>query len=434
MNAVAACAGKSQFLKILARVWTTGLWRDGFVVARSIAFCATSAGDLDLAGALFRSSGSPTAYAFNAMIRGHSAGATPSEALLLFRRMLRNSIYPDKFTFPFVFRAIARMSPGNYSIGVAEQHHALLFKHGLSDDLHVQTSILHLYGSLRRIDAARQTFDEMPERGVVSWNVIISVYGTLSENPLNGVILFGRMVNDKLEVNDDTLVAVLQCCAAAGSFLEGKTVHAFMLRHRERPWTIETISSLLRTYVKCGSLNYAQKVFEEMPSRDLSAWTAMIGGAAEHGQGAAAVHLFKRMISQGLKPDALTFTSLLHSCSHSGMVEEGLELFRSMASAYNVEPRVQHYGAVVDLLVRAGMVEEARRLAASTPFELNHFVRSSLLQGMPAELLSVEENELSVEVSNAHARLERWDEVERVRAAMAEIGIRKTPAFSSVRP
>ncbi|CAA7391462.1 unnamed protein product [Spirodela intermedia] len=198
-------------------------------------------------------------------------------------------------------------------------------------------------------------------------------------------------------------------------------------------------------YTKCGSLDDGKKVFETMQTRDVSAWTAMIGGLAEHGRGAEALRLFERMVArEGLKPDAVTFTSLLHACSHSGLVEEGLELFKEMASAHGVVPRLEHYGAVVDLLGRAGLSEEAQRLVDSMPLVPNQVVRGSLLRALlaadedssgynDADLhAELERAELSVEVSNAHARIGSWDEVERVRRVMTEMGIKKAPASSSV--
>lgn len=439
--AMAACTGMRGFLRILARVVTAGLWWDRFVVARAIAFCATSAvaGGLELAGVLFRHAEDPTAFVFNAMIRGHSTGPTPSVAVRLFRRMLERGIYPDKFSFPFLLRACARSTPPGDSPREGEQHHGLLLKHGFGQDLHVQTSLLHMYASLGRISAAAQIFDEMPERGVVTWNAIISAYGKMSENPVGGLILFGRMARNNVEINDDTLVAALLCCAASGSLVNGKTVHGFMTRRRAGPWPVEVGSGLLHMYTKCGSLDCGKKVFDTMQTRDVSAWTAMIGGLAEHGRGAEALRLFEMMVAtEGLKPDAVTFTSLLHACSHSGLVEEGLKHFREMASTHGVEPRVEHYGAIVDLLGRAGLPEEARRLVDSMPLVPNQVVRGSLLR----TLLAADEEpsggdedlqgELCVEVSNAHARVGRWDKVERVRRAMAEMGIKKAPASSSV--
>ncbi|CAA6656030.1 unnamed protein product [Spirodela intermedia] len=260
--------------------------------------------------------------------------------------MLERGIYPDKFSFPFLLRACARSPPPGDSPGEGEQHHGLLLKHGFGKDIHVQTSLLHMYATCGASTRLRRYVGE----------------------PWGGVFLFWRMARDNVEINDDTLVAVLLCCAASGSLLNGKTVHGFMTRRRASPWPVEVGSSLLRMYTKCGSLDDGKKVFETMQTRDVSAWTAMIGGLAEHGRGAEALRLFERMVArEGLKPDAVTFTSLLHACSHSGLVEEGLELFKEMVSAHGVVPRLEHYGAVVDLLGRAGLSEEAQRLVDSMP-------------------------------------------------------------------
>ncbi|MQL88051.1 hypothetical protein Taro_020598 [Colocasia esculenta] len=448
VSAIAACPCVPAFRPILARLITAGLWRDRFVVARAVAFCATSAvdpGALDLAGVLFRHADAPSAFAYNAMIRGHSAGPTPPEALRLFRRMLRRGLFPDRFAFPFLLRACAR-SEHSAGLGDGESYHALLLKHGFGTDLHVQTSLLHMYASLGHVDVARQVFEEMPTRSTVTWNSILTGHAKMSETPEEGLLLFGEMAWAKVEMNEHTLVAALLCCAASGSLLFGKCVHGFITRRRDGPWSVELGSSLLRMYVKCGGLDGGRKVFQTLPSRDVSAWTAMIGGLAEHGHGPEALRLFDRMLTvERLNPDSVTFTSVLHACSHSGLVEEGLKVFNEMAVVHGVEPRVEHYGAMVDLLGRAGRVEEARSLIESMPFAPNQVVWGALLNSCLAgggdELLGrhhhvltegLEGGALFVEISNAYAKVGRWEEVGKVRTGMAERGVRKARGCSCV--
>ncbi|XP_020095071.1 putative pentatricopeptide repeat-containing protein At5g59200, chloroplastic [Ananas comosus] len=199
-------------------------------------------------------------------------------------------------------------------------------------------------------------------------------------------------------------------------------------------------------YAKCGSLDSARRVFDRaMPVRYASAWTAMI---AAHAGSEDAIHLFDEVVGrEKLSPDSLTFTCALHACAHSGMAERGLKLFDEMPSVYGIKPRMEHYGAIVDLLGRAGHIDVAERVVSSMPFEPNHAVCGALLHAWAhnadpalAEKLGKRISELGlglglgfdVGVSNLYAIVGRWEEVGEVRDRMVERGVQKEKGFSSV--
>ncbi|EHA8591891.1 putative Pentatricopeptide repeat-containing protein [Cocos nucifera] len=206
-------------------------------------------------------------------------------------------------------------------------------------------------------------------------------------------------------------------------------------------------------YAKCGSLEAAWKVFDVMDDvNDASTWTAMIGGLGMHGRGEEAVALFERMVGEeGVAPDGLAFTNVLHACSHSGLVEAGIRLFNEMKELYEIEPRMEHYGTMVDLFGRAGQLEAAIGAFESMPFEPNQMVWGSLLHacaingglgfgkrlekrlsGLALGMVEGEEGGFFVGVSNLYARCGKWDEVGRVRDTLVERGMRKESAISLV--
>lgn len=213
---------------------------------------------------------------------------------------------------------------------------------------------------------------------------------------------------------------------------------------------VELSTSLVHAYVKCGGLDYAKKVFDEMPERDVSAWTAMIGGMAMHGRGEEAAELFRQMKVSGIEPDSLTFTSVLHACSHCGLVEMGMRIFEEMEERKVV--RMEHYGVVVDMLGRAGLMEEAEKFVERMDMEPSREVWGALLNGclvngeveMGKRLerkcvelglglgLGKEGGGFMVGVSNVYAREGRWEEVGMVRERMMEKKIRKEKGFSLV--
>ncbi|ONK55403.1 uncharacterized protein A4U43_UnF3870 [Asparagus officinalis] len=203
-------------------------------------------------------------------------------------------------------------------------------------------------------------------------------------------------------------------------------------------------------YCACGSLRSGKRAFDATERKDLSTWTSMIGGYAMHGaqrRHEAGDRLFRCECVDGrsLMPDAPVFTSVLHACSHCGLVEKGIQIFKDMKDKYKVEARMEHYGAVVDLLGRAGLLGEAERVVRSMPFAPNRVVLGSLLHARGAngeleiseelekELLRLEDGSgFYVGVSNVYAKEGRWDEVGKIRGKMKGKGLRKEGGFSLV--
>ncbi|KAM0949805.1 putative tetratricopeptide-like helical domain superfamily [Dioscorea sansibarensis] len=412
----------------LALAITSGLLHDPFSAARLVA--AVAAADLSLAHLTFLSSPNPSAFSFNSLIRAHSSGPSPSVSLLLFRRMLRHCLHPDRFTFPFLFRAAARATTDP---NLVFSLHSLALRHGVALDPFVATSLLHAYAYFDAFNSALKLFDEMPLRTIVTWNAIISCCSK-SARKLDGLALFAALLQRRdVRANTDTLVAALSCCKGLNAFCHGRSVHALAIRMRLDA-LVELSTSLVHTYVKCGGLDYAKKVFDEMPERDVSAWTAMIGGMAVHGRGEEAAELFRQM----------------KACSHCGLVEMGMRIFEEMEERKVV--RMEHYGVVVDMLGRAGLMEEAERFVERMGMEPTGEVWGALLNGclvngeveMGKRLerkcvelglglgLGKEGGGFLVGVSNVYAREGRWEEVGRVRERMVEKRLRKEKGFSLV--
>ncbi|PKA60406.1 Pentatricopeptide repeat-containing protein [Apostasia shenzhenica] len=451
--ALEECSNSRTLKLIMARAVVSGLWAaEPIVSARTVAACASF--DLPLAEIAFAASPRPTAFSYNAMIRAHSAGPSPSLSFLLFSAMLRTGHYPDRFSFPFLLRAAAR------SCSPPSAVHAVALRRSLDGDVHVATSLLHAYASCGFPDAARMVFDEMPQRTAVTWCAIISCYAHSAQPCLqhDGLSLFAQMVSSGGTCADaDAIIGALSCCSVIGSLAHGKALHALSLRQLPSI-SAETGTAIVSMYARSGSLSSATKVFDKMPARDSSTWTAMIGGLAMHGRGKEALALFDAMVDGNdglLRPDSLTLTAVFHACSHSGEIETGMRIFNGMKEVHGVEATVEHYGAVVDMLGRAGRLEEAERVVGAMPFAPNRVIWGSLLhayavrgevgEGEKMERRasefcfgSDEEDEevvvggILVGLSNAFAGAGRWGKVGRMRDEMSARGVRKESAFSMV--
>ena len=239
------------------------------------------------------------------------------------------------------------------------------------------------------------------------------------------------------------MVAVLSACAQMGALDQGKYVHLLLERFKiKRDVVLET--ALVDMYAKCGSLDCAMQVFETMKERNVFTWNAMIGGLAMNGQGELALKLFKRMENERMAPDDVTFIGILSACSHSGFVDKGLELFNLMREVYGIEPRMEHYGCVVDLLGRARLLEDALAFMERMPIKPNVVLWASLIGACRAHgdvelaervarsVVELEPDSCGryVMLSNFYAGARRFDDAMKVRKAMKAKGIHKTPGLS----
>ncbi|PKU84641.1 Pentatricopeptide repeat-containing protein [Dendrobium catenatum] len=345
---------------------------------------------LDLASRLFRLFPNPSTFAFNLMIRAQTAAGEPTRSLLLYNRMIFSGVSPDKFTFPFVVRSCTAC----FDAAKGKEVHAFAIKTGFWRDPFLLNALISLYFScgdaadgLRVFEkmrvrsvvtwtalvsgllacgdlaAARAAFDAMPERNVVSWTVMINGCAR-NGRPEEAFALFWKMLKENQKPNSYTMVGLLIACSELGSLSLVRWVHDFARKNGmlKRGFYIGT--ALIDIYSNCGSIGEALKVFDEMPVRSLATWNSLITSLGVHGRGKEALELFREMEKMDLMPDGITFVGVLCACVRSGMVEEGLKLYKIMKEDYKIESGVKHYECLVELL------------------------NSASIQGKPAELSS----------------------------------------------
>nr|XP_043629237.1 pentatricopeptide repeat-containing protein At2g45350, chloroplastic [Erigeron canadensis] len=234
------------------------------------------------------------------------------------------------------------------------------------------------YAKLGNIEIARRLFDAMPERDVVSCNVMMAGYMK------NGVCfealqVFRNMISEgNLAPDDTTLSIALSAIAQSGHHDEGVSVH-FYIKENGHKLDGKLGVSLVDMYAKSGNIETAMRVFKGIQQKNVDHWNAMIGGLAIHGFGKQAFDMFLRMKKLDVKPDAITFVNVLNACAHSGMVKEGVMCFEIMTRLHMVEPEVQHFGCLVDMFARAGQINEATRIIEQMPIEPNEILWRTLL-------------------------------------------------------
>ncbi|KAI5579737.1 hypothetical protein BDE02_08G109800 [Populus trichocarpa] len=320
-----------------------------------------------------------------------------------------------------------------------------LFDKMPNKDVMSWNTVLNGYASNGDVMACERLFEEMPERNVFSWNALIGGYtrnGCFSEV----LSAFKRMLVDGTVVpNDATLVNVLSACARLGALDLGKWVHVYAESHGYKG-NVYVRNALMDMYAKCGVVETALDVFKSMDNKDLISWNTIIGGLAVHGHGADALNLFSHMKIAGENPDGITFIGILCACTHMGLVEDGFSYFKSMTDDYSIVPRIEHYGCIVDLLGRAGLLAHAVDFIRKMPIEADAVIWAALL-GACRVYKNVELAELALEkliefepknpanyvmLSNIYGDFGRWKDVARLKVAMRDTGFKKLPGCSLI--
>ncbi|MQL75886.1 hypothetical protein Taro_008273 [Colocasia esculenta] len=304
------------------------------------------------------------------------------------------------------------------------------------------TTMLVGYTRHNLVKEARLIFDRMPERNLVSWTAMITGYAQNSR-PGEALSLFHAM--ERAGVNPDavTMTGVISAVAQLGSVDLANWVGACVERSGiDRNQHV--LTALADMHAKCGNADEACRCFQQIPSPDSVSYSALINGLASHGHGLKALDFFTRMQAEGVEPDRITFVGVLNACSHAGLVDEGLNFWNQMVGHYGIEAGCDHYACMVDMLGRAGRLEEAHGLVESMPMKpyagalgallsaCRTYDNAEIAEAVVARLFELEPENTGnyLLLWSIYAARQQWADAARVRRAMAERGIKKLPGFS----
>lgn len=374
---------------------------------------------------------------------GYIDTGRPDFALWLYRKMLESSVAPNDFTFATVINACSMLA--NLETGKQIHTHIEIF--GFQGNLVVYSSLVDMYGKCNDVDGARRVFDIMDYKNVVSWTSMISAYAqnARGHDALEVFKEFSCSMQER--PNHFMLGSVISACASLGKLVSGKVTHGAVIRSGHELNDV-VASALVDMYAKCGCFSYSDKVFRRIQDPSVIPYTSMIVGAAKYGLGKLSLQLFKEMIDRRIKPNDVTFVGLLHACSHSGLVDEGLEHLNSMHEKHGLVPDAKHYTCVVDMLSRVGRIDEAYRLAKSTRVDHHEgallwgtLLSASRLHGrvdiaVEASKWLIECNQqvagAYVTLSNTYALAGEWENAHSLRTEMKRTGVHKEPGCSWV--
>ncbi|KAI9107570.1 hypothetical protein K1719_021607 [Acacia pycnantha] len=375
---------------------------------------------------------------WTAMISGYENGLLPEKALDTYKMMEMEGIMPDEITLASALCACSCL--GQLDMGMTL--HEVSKQTGLISYVIVANTLIDMYSKCKNIDRALEVFHSIRDKNIISWTSIILGL-RINNRSFEALLLFREMML-RLKPNSVTLVSVLSACSRIGALTFGKEIHAHALR-TGLGFDGFMPNAILDMYVRCGRMESAWKQFFS-GDQDVVAWNILLTGYAERGKGVLAVELFQRMVGSNVIPNEITFVSLLCACSRSGMVADGLEYFNSMKHKYGITPNLKHYACVVDLLGRAGKLDDAYGFIQKIPMKPDPAIWGALLNACRIHH-HVELGELAAHnifqddtksvgyyilLCNLYADTGRWDKVARVREMMRQNGLIVDPGCSWV--
>eukprot|EP01018_Ginkgo_biloba_P011676 Gb_36231 [translate_table: standard] len=471
LKACASLAALEQGKQVHVYIIKTGFESDAFVGSTLVDMYA-KCGSVQSARKVFDETPKQHVVSWNAMIAGYAHGGNGEDALKLFCEIHQVGMKPTRITFAGVLSACASLA----AVEQGKQVHTFIIKTGLEADILVTTrvdmvksswtrnagpclytkrkfksnvfvgnALVDVYAKCGSMKEARQPFDEMTERNTISWHAMIAGYSQNAQAE-EALDLFFQMVWTDVKPDQFTFASILSACAILTTLEKARQVQAHILKIGYSESDVVLGNTLIDMYAKCGSVECARKVFNKMPKLDIVSWTAMIVGYGQHGNGKEALLLFEEMQRAGMKPKHVTFIGVLVACSQVRLVDEGRHYFDSMDREYGMLTREEHYACIVDLLGRAGHLDEAQDFISKMPFEPGPLVwwimlgacriHNNLELGRDAaeRILELEPQRASTYVllSNIYAAAGRRDNAAKVRRMMKDRDVKKEPGCSWV--
>ncbi|CAA6657455.1 unnamed protein product [Spirodela intermedia] len=349
-----------------------------------------------------------------AMIAGYTQGGQPLHAVKLFSDVRSADMVPNSFTVASIVSAAAQLE--DRSLG--KTAHGLAIKFGLEKEVEVRNALLTMYAKCGLIPDADYLFDRSPHRDVIAWNAMMAGY---SQNGLchEALLLFARMRSTSAAPDAVTFVNALSACAGLGDLSTGSQCHS----NAAKCGVLANVfvgTALLDLYAKCGDAESARAVFDGMTHRSQVTWCAMIGGYGVHGDSGNSLSLFREMLGENL-PRTTPPSAIL----------SGQEVFYRMCRDHKIFPSMKHYSCMVDLLARAGRLDDAMEFIGNMPAEADAAVWGAFLHGCRVHSrMELGNRRYYLLMSNLYASEGRWREAAKIRELMKSRGLSKSPGCS----
>ncbi|XP_051140274.1 pentatricopeptide repeat-containing protein At5g39350 [Andrographis paniculata] len=397
-------------------------------------------GEMDSARGVFDGMAERDVVTWTSVINGYISVGDTNGALEMFGLMQVEGVTPNEVTLA----SLTAMCAASRDLNLGKCLHGWTVRREVECDVNVETALIDMYAKCGRMNLSLRVFNTTSKKDTTPWSAIFSGY-IHNKMAAEAIDLFKLMQREGTRPDEATWKSLLPAYAVEADMRRAMSIHGYLLRSGfvGKP---DIITTLMDIYAKCGCLRYAHDLFDALPAknRDIVAWSVIIAGYGKHGQGQLVLSLFDRMVESGVEPNEITFTSVLHACGHAGLVNDGLKLFEFMQRKSPEILRMDHYTCIVDLLGRAGRVEEAYAVIRSMGFEPSHAVWGALL-GACAIHENVELGEVAagwlfklepentgnyVLMGNIYSAAGRFGAAEEMRRMMDGVGLIKAPANS----
>lgn len=454
-----------------AKVLFDEMPRCNVIASNSMIVLLGRCGQVSEARRLFDEMDEKDLVSWTALISCYEQNEMYEEALVVFEEMNGNGIGMDEVVVVSVLSACAHLGIDR----TGEIIHGLGIRIGIDSYVNLKNSLIHMYSTCGNImaaeklfkvrneldliswnsmisgymrcgscDKARELFESMHEKDIVTWSAMISGYAQLGQF-FETLSLFQRMLDEDIRPDETTFVSVISACTHLAALDQGNWVHAYIKRN-EIKVNIILGTTLIDMYMKCGCVENALEVFHGLEERGVSSWNALILGLAMNGLVERSLEMFSDMKKCGIEPNEITFVAVLGACRHMGLVEDGRKHFDCMIKIHNIAPNIKHYGCMVDLLGRAGLLMEAEKLIESMPMVPDVATWGALLgackkhgdnemgERVGRKLIEIqpEHDGFHVLLSNIYASKGNWDDVADIRGMMTQHGVVKTPGCSTL--
>ncbi|XP_056160715.1 pentatricopeptide repeat-containing protein At4g33170-like [Syzygium oleosum] len=442
-SAISSCASLEALLQgqqIHAHSLKSGYAAVSFV-ANSLISLYMKLGRCDDAESVYDCVAEPNTVTYNTLIAGFVENHQTGKGFEVFKVMHQQGLLPDRFTF--VVLAGIPLESKNLQKGMA--YHCLAIKLRLDSCAFVGNLIMTMYSKFILFNSVERAFRVIKDKDSISWNALMTASNQCLDYTKSMRIFKQLKVECTVLPDDFSYTSVIAACAELASLHHGKQIHAHLIRTK-LSWDVGVGNALVNLYAKCGSLEYACRVFWRMLSRNLVSWNTMIAVYGNHGLGERAIEIFEQMLAMGVRPDSITFVGLLIACNHAGLVDKGLAYFNIMIEQCGVSPDLEHFSCLIDMLGRAGRLYEAEELISEYDFGHDPVISGSLLSAcrlhgnvdiaerLAKRLLKLQPLSTSpyVLLSNLYASGRAWGDVAEARKLLKVSGLKKEPGHSLI--
>lgn len=432
--------------------WIMGRVVHGLVISRGFGFdqyvgnslidMYSKCYDADSAFKVFKEMSQRNNVSWNSVLSGFVLNKNHVEALSLIYLMGKEGVEADEVTLVNILQTCKFFVQPFQCKSV----HCVIMRRGYESNELVLNSLIDAYAKCSLVELAWELFNGIKRRDVVSWSTMIAGF-TYCGKPNEAMAVFQEMTLAQKKLNVVTVINLLEACSALAELRRSKWAHGISIR-RGLEAKVAVGTAIVEMYSKCGAIEDSRKAFKQIPEKNVVSWSAMIAAYGMNGFAREALALLAEMKREGVEPNAVTTLSVLSALSHGGLVEEGLSFFNSMIQDHGIEPGLEHYSCVVDMLGRVGKLDSAMDLIEKIPegLETGASVWGALLSACRSHgnseigaraishVLELEPSKSAgyLLASNIYASEGLWTDAARMRRLVKERGVRVVAGYSLV--